>query len=151
MTNDADLTLITGWGEEEKFIEALMRKFRARRPDAAEFARARRILLLQATNDVPLDLALAAIPFEGRTVERASPWKISDRISLTTCSTEDLLIHKVFAGRGLDWIDVERIVQRQRDHLDFPLIFEELRPLLELKEEPENEERLRELMKREGL
>lgn len=71
--------------------------------------------------------------------------------SLVTCSAEDLVIHKVFAGRGIDWVDVERILQRQRDELNFSLIFEELRPLLELKEEPENEERLRELMKREGL
>jgi hypothetical protein len=44
-----------------------------------------------------------------------------------------------------------RILQRQRDKFNFRLIFEELRPLLELKEEPQNEDRLRELMKREGL
>lgn len=40
-------------------------------------------------------------------------------------------------------MDVERTVQRQREKLDFNLIFEELRPLLELKEEPENEDKLR--------
>ncbi len=68
-----------------------------------------------------------------------------------TCSAVDLVIHKVFAGRGLDWLDVERILQRQGKRLDFGLIFEELRPLLALKEEPENEERLHRLMKEEGL
>lgn len=151
VTNDADLTLITGWGTEEKFIEALLRHFRARREDAAEFARTRRILLLNAGNKVPLDVALAAIPFEERTIERASLWTIGPKIGLTTCSAEDLLIHKVFAGRGLDWLDVERILQRQRERLNFRLIFEELRPLLELKEAPENEEQLRQLMEREGL
>lgn len=151
VTNDADLTLMTGWGEEGKFVESLLEKFRPRHEKAVEFALQRRILLLRATNDVPLDIALAAIPFEERTVERASPWKVSDRICLTTCCAEDLVIHKVFAGRGLDWHDVERILQRQREKLDFNLIFEELRPLLELKEEPENEDRLRKLMAREGL
>ncbi len=62
-----------------------------------------------------------------------------------------MVIHKVFANRDQDWLDVERIVQRQGARLDLPLIFGELRPLLELKEEPENETRLRDLMKREGL
>ncbi|CAN5374782.1 hypothetical protein BH20VER3_BH20VER3_02440 [soil metagenome] len=151
VTNDADLTLMTGWGEEEKFIEALLARFRARHTDSMEFALRRRVLLLTASNDVPLDIALAAIPFEERSVERASPWKVSDRLYITTCSAEDLLIHKVFAGRGLDWLDVERILQRQNKKLNFDLIFEELRPLLELKEEPENEEQLRQLMAREGL
>ncbi len=151
VTNDADLTLLTGFGSEEEFVEALLRNFRPRRDDAAEFALQRRILLLKAANDVALDVALAAIPFEERTVERASAWKVSEKICLTTCGAEDLIIHKVFAGRDQDWLDVRGILQRQNRRLDFKLIFEELRPLLELKEEPENEERLRELMKREGL
>ena len=151
VTNDADLTLITGFGPEEKFVDALLHNFRGRRPDAAEFALRRRVLLLMAENNVPLDISLGGIPFEERCVARASDWKVSDEITLTTCSAEDLLVHKVFAGRGLDWLDIERILQRQNRKLDFKLIFEELRPLLELKEEPENEDKLRELMKREGL
>lgn len=151
VTADADLTLLTGWGAEESFIEPLLGNFRARHEGAAEFARTRRVLLLDASNGVPLDLALAALPFEERTIQRASAWKVNDEISLTTCSAEDLLIHKVFAGRGLDWLDVERILQRQNKKLDFELIFAELGPLLELKEEPENEDRLRQLAKREGL
>ncbi len=151
VTNDADLTLITGWGAEEEFIETLLSQFRARHDGAADFARRQRILLLTASNGVPLDIALAAIPFEERTIDRASAWRVNEDICLTTCSAEDLLIHKVFANRGLDWIDIERILQRQNKKLNFQLIFEELRPLLELKEEPENEERLRQLMKGEGL
>lgn len=141
MTADADLTLITGWGAEGKFIEPLLEKFPARLAGAAEFAHKRRILLLKASNDVPLDVALAAIPFEETTIERASSWVISASVSLTTCCPEDLVIHKVFEGRDQDWLDVRGILQRQREKLDFSLIFAELRPLLELKEEPENEER----------
>lgn len=151
MTTDADLTLLTGWGAEETFIEPLLEHFRARHENAAEFARTRRVLLLNASNGVPLDLALAALPFEERTIQRASAWKVNDQMSLTTCSAEDLVVHKVFAARGLDWLDVERILQRQTNKLDFKLILEELRPLLALKEEPQNEERLRQLMEREGL
>lgn len=151
ITHDADLTLLTGFETEAEFVAALLEKFRPRRADAARFALQRRILLLTATNDVPLDVALAGIPFEERSVERASVWKVGQDISLTTCSAEDLIIHKAFANRDLDWLDLERILQRQGKRLDFPLIFEELRPLLELKEEPENEDKLRKLMEREGL
>jgi hypothetical protein len=41
--------------------------------------------------------------------------------------------------------------QRPGEKLDFNLIFEERRPLLELKEESENEEKLRPTHEREGL
>ena len=150
-TNDADLTLITGFGSEVRFIAALLKRFRARGDDAAEFALQRRVLLLSATNGVPLDIALAAIPFEERSVERASSWRISNHLTLTTCGGEDLIVHKVFAARGQDWVDVEGVLRRQREKLNFSLILEELRPLLALKEEAENEDRLRKLMRSEGL
>jgi hypothetical protein len=41
-------------------------------------------------------------------------------------------VHKVFAGRERDWIDVEGVIERRRDTLDRELINAELRPLLEL-------------------
>ena len=34
VTKDADLTLITGFGEEGPFVDALLARFSARRPDA---------------------------------------------------------------------------------------------------------------------
>jgi hypothetical protein len=58
-------------------------------------------------------------------------------LSLITCSAEDLVVHKVFAGRDLDWGDVERILIRQHGRIDLSQIREELQPLLELKGEPE--------------
>jgi hypothetical protein len=51
--------------------------------------------------------------FEERTIQRASEWRLRENIALTTCSAEDLVIHKVFAGRDLDWSDVERVLIRQ--------------------------------------
>ena len=51
---------------------------------------------------------------------------------LLTCGAEDLVVHKAFAGRDRDWIDVEGVIERRRDTLDRKLIETELRPLLEL-------------------
>lgn len=49
---------------------------------------------------------------------------------------EDLLVHKGFAGREKDWLDVEGIVLRQRSRLDIGLVEAELHPLLDLKGTP---------------
>ncbi len=150
-TKDGDLTLLTRFQNEEHYVDEILSGFRSRREDAREFALRNRVLLIEDTSGIPFDIALAGLPFEERTVERATPWKLESGDHLITCSAEDLIVHKAFAGRNRDWADIERILQRQGKRLDFKLIFEELRPLLELKEEPENEERLRKLMEREGL
>lgn len=148
-TQDADLTLLTGFGREEDFISELIGGFRPRHPNAAEFALKNRVLLLWASNDVPLDIALGAMPFEERTVVRASRWPITGDIGITTCCAEDLVVHKAFANRGQDWADIERILMRQIERLDIELIFKELRPLLQLKEAPEIEDQLRKMIEEE--
>lgn len=64
MTKDADLTLITGFGREEGFVDTLLRHFQGRIADAREFALRNRVLLLRAESGVGLDVALGALPFE---------------------------------------------------------------------------------------
>lgn len=136
-TQDIDFTLLTGFGQEEKFIDALLQELNPRRPDARQFALSHRVLLAKTRSGVEVDVALGALPFEERTVARASPWHLRDNVSLITCSAEDLLVHKAFAGRDLDWADVERVLIRQHGKLDLVQIRTELRPLLELKGEME--------------
>jgi len=94
---------------------------------------------------------LGGLPFEERTITRASPWKISKKDSLITCCAEDLIVHKAFANRDLDWLDLRGVLRRQGQKLNVDLIFKELRPLLELKEAPEIEDRLRKMMENEKL
>ena len=48
----------------------------------------------------------------------------------------------MFAGRDLDWGDVERVLIRQHGKLNLDQIHSELKPLLELKGEPEALKRL---------
>ena len=145
MTRDADLTLITGFGDEESFIDPLLAEYPGRREDAREFALSYRVLLLQDTNGTPLDIALGALPFEEDTVARSSPWDIGPGV-LRTCSAEDLLVHKVFAGRDQDWLDVRGILTRQGGKLRLEQIERDLAPLLELKSAPDNLARFRGLI-----
>ena len=148
LTQDADLTLLTGFGGEERFVDDLLGAFKGRRRDAREFALRYRVLLLEASNDVPLDVSLGAMPFEERAVERSSGLAIGEEQSLLTCSAEDLIIFKAFAGRDKDWLDIEGVALRQAGRLQEQRIWQELEPLLELKESPETAPRLRTLLER---
>src|ERR1043166_4904549 len=95
-----------------------------------------------------VDAALGGLPFEERTVQRASEWVWATDQILFTCSAEDLVVHKAFAGRDLDWGDVERVLTRQHGKLDFKQIQSELKPLLELKGETGALEKLDQMIAR---
>ncbi len=134
-TQDIDLTLLTGFGEEASFVDGLLRFLDPRRPDARDFALRNRVLLARTRTGVDVDVALGALSFEERTVARATPWVVQEGVVLTTCSAEDLVVHKAFAGRGRDWDDLEAVLIRQHGKLDLAQIRSELRPLLELKDD----------------
>lgn len=142
VTRDVDLTLLTGFGGEEVFVDRLLKTFSSRVPDAHAFARRARVVLLRTSSGIPLDIALGALPFEERTVARASGWEVPGTEALRTCTAEDLVVHKVFAGRDRDWSDVRGVIARQGDRLDVDLVTDELRPLLEAKGTTSDLERL---------
>ncbi len=145
MTADADITLITGFGGEERFIHELLGHFESRVGTPVEFALRNRVLLLRAKSGVGLDVALGALPFEESSVARSSLFTFPGEVLLRTCSAEDLVVMKAFASRAKDWWDVEQILVRQTGHLDWSYIRRELKPLVEAKEEPEIFERLERL------
>ena len=138
MTDDVDITLITGFGDEERFIDALLGWLKPARPDAKEFAQQRRVLLLQHPNGVKVDIAMGAFPVEIEATQRAKTVELAPGFNLRLCTAEDLIVFKTFAGRPLDLRDVEMTIVRQGDaNLDWNYIHEQLRPLLELKEAPD--------------
>ncbi len=135
-TEDADLTVLTGFSGEEKYVDALLDVFSAREEGERERALLRRVVLLYSSEGVQIDLALGALPFEENSIWRSSLWGISSEFSLRTCSAEDLIVHKAFASRDIDWADVQSVVMRQGPKLNVKQIWEELQPLVALKEEP---------------
>jgi hypothetical protein len=146
VTQDVDLTVISGFGREAQYIDQFLSAFAPRIPDARAFALRHRVLLLLGRDGIPLDVALGAMPFEERAVSRSSPFFVAEGVSLLTCSAEDLIVFKAFAGRAQDWIDIEGIAVRQHRRLDEGLIWQELIPLLELKEDDQTGPRLRRLL-----
>ena len=137
VTKDVDLTLLTGFGHEEDFISALLKKFQPRRADAMEFAIRQRVLLLVSKNRVGIDIAMGALPYEEDAIGRATRFEYSLGYSLTTCSAEDLVVMKGFAARPRDWEDIKGVLIRQGRNLDRTYIRRQLKPLADLKEAPE--------------
>src|SRR5690606_1100249 len=85
LTNDVDLTLLTGFGNEEQFITRILADFEPRIDDAANFALRNRVLLVK-DGVVGVDISLGALEFENLAVSRSSMWEPLPDIRLRTCS-----------------------------------------------------------------
>ncbi|MBI4801747.1 MAG: nucleotidyl transferase AbiEii/AbiGii toxin family protein [Elusimicrobia bacterium] len=131
LTVDVDVALLTGFGDEKKFIDALLAAYSARIPAAAAFARENRVLLLKSTGGVGIDIAFAGLAFEEEAVNRASRFEFLPGLNLLTCSAEDLIIMKAFADRPRDWADIKSVIERRRDKVEKSYIMERLTPLVE--------------------
>lgn len=136
-TIDVDVTLLTGFGDEESFVRDILSWYEPRVADPAGFALENRVLLVQAVSGVGIDIALGGMPFEESVVARATPYEFAPGIPLLTASAEDLIVMKAFASRPKDWVDLEGILIRQGDRLDWAYVESQLQPLVELKEEPD--------------
>ena len=145
LTKDVDLTVLTGFGGEERLVDSLLARFAGRRSDTRAFALLNRVLLLQSGDGIGIDIALGALDFEQRVMQRASEFDFQPDCRLRTCSAEDLVVMKAFADRERDWLDVETVLIRQDDRLNWKQILAELKPLSELKESPEIVARLERL------
>jgi hypothetical protein len=137
LTNDLDLTLLTGFGAETSYVDALLSEYDSRIPDAAGFAAENRVVLLTTPDGFALDVALGALPFEASTIDRSSLFEFQPGVVLRTCSAEDLIVHKAFAARPHDWGDVEGVILKRRGELAWTQIWSDLRWLADLKGAPE--------------
>jgi hypothetical protein len=122
LTEDVDLTVAVPLDEPERVIRAIVDHFRSRRPDPLEFARRARVVLIWASNDCPVDISLALPGYEDGVMCRAINYEIEPGKVVRLCSAEDLIVHKVVAGRPQDAADVEGVVYRQQDRLDVSYI-----------------------------
>ena len=140
-TQDVDITLITGFGNEEAFVDRLLARFAARRKDARDFALQNRVVLLKTAAGIGIDIALGGFRFEELAVKRATSFEFEPGLFLVTASAEDIVVMKAFAGRPQDWADVQGILRAQ-SMLDWTYVIEQLTPLCELKESPETVHKL---------
>lgn len=65
-----------------------------------------------------VDLIFSTTPYERQAIERADRVELADE-QVPFATAEDLILHKLFAGRPRDIEDVESVVRRQRNRLDW--------------------------------
>jgi nucleotidyltransferase AbiEii toxin of type IV toxin-antitoxin system len=138
-TGDVDITVLARIGDEEAIVDALLAAFRSRLDlsDARQFALDNRVLLLISQSGIDIDIALGALAFEEHMLDRAIPYDVLPGIRLPVATAEDVVIMKTVAGRPQDWLDIEGVLAKQRNKLDWKHIDGTLSSLLELAEAPE--------------
>ena len=55
-TRDVDVTLLSGIGGEERFVDPLLERYSARVQDARRFALEHRVVLVRTDDGIPIDL-----------------------------------------------------------------------------------------------
>ena len=140
---DVDLSLLTGFGEKERFLDEFLCEYSGRLPDTKNFALQNRALLLWDSNGAGIDIALGALPFEEMVIVLSVDIQADSKVIVRICSAEDLIVMKAFADREIDWHDIRGIIVRQGvKKINWQLIQKELQPLCEAKENLEIMDRL---------
>ena len=137
MTQDIDITLFTGFGNEGKYIDKILSIYSSRIENPKNFALNHRTILIYTADKVPVDISMGGLSFEENLIKNSTYFKFNPDCSLLTCSADDLIILKAFANREIDWFDIKGIVTRQKGKLDFSYIVDNLKPLCQVKEKPE--------------
>jgi hypothetical protein len=119
MTLDADVTLAADPSDVPPILAAARAcGFEPRPVNPAEFVEDTRVLPLRRVSDGwDVDLIFAGTLYELEAVSRARLERLGDT-DLPVISAEDLLVHKILAGRPRDLEDAESIVSRQGANLD---------------------------------
>ncbi|MGH7495995.1 MAG: hypothetical protein ACREOO_26885 [bacterium] len=121
-TKDVDLTISIPIEKTEKFIANISRSFKGRASDLHAFARRTRVVPIYASNGCSVDISLALPGYEDAVMQRTQSFKLAPRKTVRVCSAEDLIIHKVVAGRPQDLIDLRNVIFRHGEALDHAYI-----------------------------
>lgn len=123
LTHDIDIQIIVDEADKAQVFRKLLAAFRARIEDPFEFAMQHRVLLLYASNGVPVDIVLAPPGYGTVIAHRTRQITLApDTPPIAIISPEDLIVHKLIAHRPVDLQDVQGILRRQGDALDLEYI-----------------------------
>ncbi len=123
LTRDIDITLGV---DTDKFalIEGLCRKLKLRSlaEKPQDFAQNTKVLPTeQPDSKVRVDFIFSFTPYEAQAIKNAKQVLIDD-YPVKFASCEDVIIHKMVAGRAIDEEDVKSILAKNRDTIDLEYI-----------------------------
>lgn len=117
-TQDVDITVQVAEEDLSDFLRKIGKGFSVLPRDPEDFVKETRVLPVETSNEVRIDLIFAGLPYEETALGRAKEVEIQG-IGVRICSPEDLIIHKIISERPRDREDVEGIFRRQGTNLDF--------------------------------
>lgn len=136
LTEDVDAMFLLSTQDIPRFLEAANNEsIEPRIPNADEFARKNRVLLLQhVPTETNIDISLGIMPFEEEIVERGII-RSTATLSVRLPSPEDLIIMKAVAHRPKDMEDIRTILDKN-PKLDIPRIEKWVRQFADVLEMP---------------
>ena len=149
LTTDIDLTVFTELINEEDRINWFLSRFKpliGTPLSTLEFARQKRVLLLQTESQTEIDVMLGALADISEELRRASYQQFTPTISLKVCSADSLIALKAVAGRSQDFADIETVMIKQ-DVIDWEYIENYLEQVMEYEDISPKIERLQQIRK----
>jgi len=123
LTEDIDITLGIGPAELPALLaasDALHLHVLPRDPEA--FVRETFVLPVRdPESGIRVDFIFSTTPYEQQAVARALRVDVAG-VAVPFATAEDLLIHKLFAGRAIDWEDALSVVRRKGPELDWEYV-----------------------------
>ncbi|MEE8550839.1 MAG: nucleotidyl transferase AbiEii/AbiGii toxin family protein [Gemmatimonadota bacterium] len=120
LTEDIDLTLAAGPESLSRVLVACRNLRLEPLPEDVE-AFVRRTFVLPAAEPetgIRVDFIFSTIPYERQAIERAVRVELKG-VAVPFATAEDLILHKLFAGRARDLEDAAGVVRRQGAKLDW--------------------------------
>jgi len=116
LTRDIDITLGVNVDHLDELLAVVQELALKPLPkDLKSFVRQTMVLpALDETTGIRVDFIFSATPYETEAIKRAKKIKIMDR-EVNFASPEDLIIHKIFAGRPRDIEDVRTVLLKNPD------------------------------------
>ena len=135
-THDADLKVLVEDMTIAEFRALVEERFKPYRRPWLGRAESALIVSVEVEPDMVVDMLVAVLPYEGLAIQRAERIEI-EGLALPVCTAEDLIIHKAIADRPKDWLDIDKILLRQRGKLDAMYVRDWLTQFAEALEKPE--------------
>ena len=135
-TIDVDVTVVVENPDLAVAIARLTQSFKAAIPDPEAFVRRTRVLPLDTSDGIRIDIIFALMSFELEAVRRAASVMFGDR-AVRFVTPEDLLLMKIISDRPRDLADAEALARRRLDTLDRAYLEPRMREFAESLERPE--------------
>ena len=144
-TVDVDLTVGVGVDQANTLLSLLGSSVQSAPPDPEEFAGDTGVLPFVHVTGIRVDLIFGTNAYASQALLRATAIELAGT-AVKVCTAEDLIVHKLMAGREKDRLDVEAIMRIRRHSLDRAYLDPLIRELALMLEKPEIESRYLSLM-----